>query len=217
MGNALVATKIFVARTHEASQRMFQGRHTASHLGILICDHCSTHVDAQSHNDASPEAMSIEQNPIERFYTSAGCLDVTYLAPEDYITVDVLQYALTEAGLQIQAGDTVLLYTGTYERFYPDPAYLTQYTGLDEAATEWLVQQGVVNIGIDSRSVDHSNEVTGEGTFPVHRVLAKHNVLNTENLANLDKFAGKRFTYIGLPLRIRDGTGSPIRAIAVLP
>jgi kynurenine formamidase len=37
-----------------------------------------------------------------------------------------------------------------------------------------------------------------------------------ENLCNLDKVVGKRFTFIGLPLRIRQGTGSPIRAVAVL-
>jgi kynurenine formamidase len=37
-----------------------------------------------------------------------------------------------------------------------------------------------------------------------------------ENLCNLDKLVGKRFTFIALPLRIRKGTGSPVRAIAVL-
>jgi kynurenine formamidase len=40
--------------------------------------------------------------------------------------------------------------------------------------------------------------------------------MNTENLCNLDKVVGKRFTFIGLPLKIRGGTGSPIRAIALL-
>ena len=41
--------------------------------------------------------------------------------------------------------------------------------------------------------------------------------MNTEVLANLDQLCGKRFYYVGLPLKLRDGTGSPIRAIAWLP
>jgi kynurenine formamidase len=40
--------------------------------------------------------------------------------------------------------------------------------------------------------------------------------LNTENLGDLRPVAGKSFQYVGLPLRIRRGSGSPIRAIAVL-
>jgi kynurenine formamidase len=40
--------------------------------------------------------------------------------------------------------------------------------------------------------------------------------LNTENLGDLSPVAGKTFTYIGLPLKIRNGSGSPIRAVALL-
>ena len=36
------------------------------------------------------------------------------------------------------------------------------------------------------------------------------------NLANLDQVVGKRFTFMGFPLRIRAGTGSPVRAVALL-
>ena len=42
-------------------------------------------------------------------------------------------------------------------------------------------------------------------------------MLNTENLCNLKQVAGREFMYIGLPLKIRGGSGSPIRAVAVLP
>ena len=42
-------------------------------------------------------------------------------------------------------------------------------------------------------------------------------VTHIENLCNLDKVVGKRFTFIALPLKIRKGTGSPLRAVAILP
>jgi kynurenine formamidase len=44
----------------------------------------------------------------------------------------------------------------------------------------------------------------------------EHGIVHYENLANLDQLVGKRFTCIGLPLRIRGGTGSPVGAVAVL-
>ena len=46
--------------------------------------------------------------------------------------------------------------------------------------------------------------------------MANYNITNTENLCNLDLVANKRFLYIGLPLKIREGTGSPIRAVALV-
>jgi len=41
-------------------------------------------------------------------------------------------------------------------------------------------------------------------------------ITHFENLANLDQVVGKRFTFIGFPLKIREGTGSPVRAVAVV-
>ena len=53
-------------------------------------------------------------------------------------------------------------------------------------------------------------------TYPVHLHYRKTRVPHMENLCNLDKVAGKRFMFFGLPLKIRKGSGSPIRAIAIL-
>jgi kynurenine formamidase len=58
--------------------------------------------------------------------------------------------------------------------------------------------------------------VEAEPAFPAHRACRDRGVLNTENLANLDKVVGKRFLYIGLPLKLVGGTGCPIRAVAML-
>jgi kynurenine formamidase len=52
--------------------------------------------------------------------------------------------------------------------------------------------------------------------FPAHRTCRDRGILNTENLANLESVVGKRFLYIGLPLKLVGGTGCPIRAIGVV-
>jgi kynurenine formamidase len=44
----------------------------------------------------------------------------------------------------------------------------------------------------------------------------EHGITHYDNLANLDQLVGKRSTFIGFPLRIRDGTDSPVRTVAVL-
>lgn len=69
-----------------------------------------------------------------------------------------------------------------------------------------------MNFGVDSPSPD----MFYDKTYPCHDTCGKRRVTHVENLCNLDQVVGKRFTYIGLPLRIRKGTGSPIRAVAVL-
>src|SRR3989440_4965449 len=52
--------------------------------------------------------------------------------------------------------------------------------------------------------------------YPCHMMCRKYGITHYENLANLDQVVGKRFTFMGFPLRIRAGTGSPVRAVALL-
>ena len=52
--------------------------------------------------------------------------------------------------------------------------------------------------------------------IPVTRSVPRRRITHMENLCNLDKIVGKRFTFIALPLKIRGGTGSPLRVVAVV-
>ena len=88
---------------------------------------------------------------------------------------------------------------------------MTDYPGLDREATEFIIDQGCYNFGVDSASPD----MWYDKSYPCHTVCAERGITHIENLCNLDKVVGKRFTFIGLPLKIREGTGSPIRAVAV--
>ena len=66
-------------------------------------------------------------------------------------------------------------------------------------------------VGIDSPSID-----LGKNTkFSVHHILAKNNVLILENLCNLEKISGVYFKLIVLPLKLKDATGAPVRAVAI--
>lgn len=207
-------TVIATAHTHEGTRTSgkFTENYSYTTDTIFMSTHGPTHVDSISHIDPTPGAASIDQLPLELFYTEAICLDLTHIPPRAYITADEVKQALERAELDIRPGDTVLYDTGHYRRTYGTPEYATSYPGLNREAAEWIYDRGAVNIGADAPSVDSA----ATRSFPVHQVCKEKQKINTENLADLSQVVGKRFRYIGIPLKIRNGTGSPIRPIAVL-
>ena len=50
----------------------------------------------------------------------------------------------------------------------------------------------------------------------MHQIFLEHEKTVVENLTNLDKLLGKDFTFVALPLKIKGGDGSPVRAVALL-
>jgi kynurenine formamidase len=207
-------TRVIVVDTHEETVR--SGRFTENYSytaeKIEMSTHGTTHVDSISHIDPTPGAPSIDELPLDWFYTRGICLDLSHVPPKTEYTVEMIQAALDKDGLDIRQGDTVLLYSGHYIRTWGTDAWLTDYPGLSREAAEFIYGAGAVNIGQDAPSHDRA----GTTSYPAHQVCREMQTLNTENLGDLRPVAGKSFQYIGLPLRIRRGSGSPIRAIAVL-
>lgn len=154
---------------------------------------------------------TIDETPLEYYYGEAVCLDVSSVRHPEYITVSVLESALASSGQEMRRGDIVLLFTGHGDRTYPSKEFADRYSGLDRAAATWLAEKGVVNIGVDALSIDH----TDDEEFSGHMVCAEYQIVNTENLTNLDRLVNRRFLFFGLPLNFRAGTGSPVRAIVL--
>lgn len=212
-------TVIFPFRRHEETKgqiRGTKGDFSYTTFGLLLCDHGPTHVDSVWHICSAADAPKIDEIPLEKFVTPAICLDFTHIPPKGIIGLKDLEAALEKANLTVEKGDSVLLYTGHFERTYPKPEYLNTNPGLDRESSVYLAERGVVNIGIDATTHDSWSNINNNNFYPAHEVCAEYKFMNTENLCNLDKVAGRRFTFIGLPLKIRGGTGSPIRAIALL-
>jgi len=151
--------------------------------------------------------------PLDWFYTPGICVDFRDVPARSYITAEMVKRRLDHYRLAPPHGGTFLFTTGHYQTYYPKKEYLTEYAGLDRKAAEFLYGEcGILNIGQDAPSIDNA----ADRGFPCHLVCRELQRVNTENLCNLEAVAGKPFLYIGLPLKIRSGTGSPLRAIAVL-
>jgi kynurenine formamidase len=201
--------------SHEESAAMLAGTgFSYMTKGIIISDHCGTHVDAFTHIDPRPEAEAIDQIPLERFYSPAICIDVSRTARGEYIRLSTLRAAVAASGQEVRPGDAVLLYTGFPER--PTAAEFGRLAGLDAEAATWLADQGVVNIGTDAWSLDRRTPEEAPSRNPAHIVCRDRKILNTENLAIPLELIGRRFTFVCLPLKIRGASGSPVRAIAIM-
>lgn len=205
-------TVIWDHHLHEETVKNFEGGFSYASKGLLLSDHGPTHVDALSHLDPRPEALSIERMPLDLFFGDAVCVDVSHKQPRSYISAADLDNAVAGSGVEVRTGDIVLLYTGTFDRLHGTREYLSEYPGLDESGSNWMVERGVKAFGVDSPSPDNP----ASRTYPCHMMCRARGITHYENLANLDRLVGRRFTFIGFPLRIRGGTGSPVRAVALL-
>lgn len=207
-----VPPQVWVWRTHEETRPLHTNGFSSSTRLLTFPDHSSTHVDAPRHFDPDPNAPDIASVPLEWFYGPAVCLDVRAVRRDGWIDTDDLREACARDGLVIRQGEIVLLCSGHYKRTYPSPAFFTAYPGLTPDAVRWLHSQGVRNFGVEGPNPGHPED----RNFEVHLVCRQIGMIHMEGLANLEEIVGRRFTFCGFPLRIRNGTGSPIRAVAML-
>lgn len=205
-------TVTFQHVTHEETAPRFEGGFSFQTWGFMMNDNGPTHVDSFSHFNPDPKALTIDQMPLDLFYGDAICLDVTKFAPETDIEASDLDEALANSGQELRRGDIVLFYTGTFNRLQGTKEYLTDFAGLGASASQWIVDKGVKSFGVDTPTPD--NPISK--TYPCHMMCRANNITHYENLANLDQVANKRFTFIGLPLKVRGAHGGPTRAAALV-
>lgn len=204
-------TFIMTNMTHEENMKLTGSKTLGfSARNLLISEHGGTHSDGVW--EYNPEGATIDKMPMEYFWGSAICIDLSHIPATRSIEPRDLEQAVKKSGQEITKGDIVLMYTAHYDRNFGTDKWQTEYSGLSYKAAKWLAEKGVVNIGVDAPAIDHPADIDFSG----HLVCGEYHITNTENMCNLDKVVNKRFLYIGLPLKIREGTGSPIRAVALV-
>ena len=187
-------------------------------------EHGGTHLDSPVH--FAKGRYTVDELPLQQLIGAAIVIDVTAQCAtnRDYL-VSVADFENWEKrNGKITAGTIVLLRTG-FGKFYPDrKKYLgteergaeavakLHFPGLDPAAARWLTTNRAIKaIGLDTASIDY-----GQSTlFESHRALFEKNVPAFENVANLDQLPAKGFSVIALPMKIKGGSGGPLRIIAV--
>jgi kynurenine formamidase len=177
---------------------------------ISMLEHCGTHVDAPYH--IGEHGTTIDRLSLDWFTGKAVVLDLTHFNDREFIDTEDLEKAEKASGVEID-GHTVLMCSGFHERHWPDHEMVTNNPGLTYEASLWLAERSRVH-GVEGPSTD----VAGTKEFPNHRVCRDKGMIHYEFLCNMEQLIGKgEFIFHGYPLKWKDGTGSPIRAVAELP
>ncbi len=179
---------------------------------LVMSEHTGTHVDSISHMGREFAGQTIEKMPLSQFYTEGIALDFSHKKMMEAITAEEIRHACHSAQLDIRRGDTVLFYTDHYRRYF-GTEHWPFGPGLTAEATEWLGNQGVAGFGVETMAPG----IRKVSNRDVHRICGEMGFTHYENLINLHELIGLgRFQFIALPLKIRGGTGSPVRAVAVV-
>jgi kynurenine formamidase len=191
---------------------------------FAMSEHGGTHIDAPIH--FAERRQTVDEIPLQRLIAPAVVIDVRPAVADnrDYrLSRQELETWESRHGL-IPHGALVLMLTGWGQR-WPDKArYLGSATpsdpetlhfpGFSKEAAEFLVKERHIDgIGIDTASIDYGPSQD----FTVHQIINGANCYGLENVANLEKVPPKGAIVIALPIKIKGGTGGPVRIIAILP
>lgn len=205
-------TVLFDHATHEETVERFEGGFSFQTKGVMLNDNGPTHVDSFSHLDPDPEAETIDRMSLDLFHGEAVCIDVSGIPPRTDITAEQLDDAERRSPEKVRPGNILLLYTGTWNRYRGERRYLTDFPGLGSSGNEWILDHQVKTFGVDSPTPD--NPVSR--SYPCHMMCRHHRITHYENLANLDQVVGRRFVFVGFPLKLRGAHGGPTRAVAIV-
>lgn len=191
---------------------------------FTMSEHGGTHIDAPIHFGKGRHTL--DQIPLYRLTGPAVVLDVreAVTGNRDYLlSVYDLKGWESRHG-PIPVGAIVLMFTG-WGQYWPDKvkylgsdtpndATTLHFPGFSKEAAEFLVSKRKIDgIGIDTPSIDHGPS----RDFIVHQIINGANHYGLENVANLDKLPPKGATIMAFPMKIKGGTGGPVRIVAILP
>jgi isatin hydrolase len=206
---------------------------------LLMDEHTGTHFDAPSHfippvdsgldNAGAEAACTTDRVPLEQLLGPAAVVDVSDLsgtgAPgtSPRIEADRLVRWESEHG-RFEENDVVLLRGDWDHRYRPGPeglayaadALVTQrgpgWPSPTAEAVEYLLDRGVRCVGTDGVSIGAVDD--GE---PAHTAGLSAGMVFVEALCNLAALPARGALFLFLPIKVRDGTGGPGRAVAFLP
>lgn len=188
-------------------------------------EHGGTHIDAPIH--FFENRNTVDQIPLDQLIAPGLVVDVSEkcAANRDYqVQVEDLTAWEKRNGLFVSNAIVLLRtgfgkhwpdrerYMGTNERGDSGVAKL-RFPGLHPDAAHWLVNvRRIKAVGLDTPSIDYGQSKD----FKSHVTLFDQNVPAFENVANLDQLPEKGFTVIALPMKIKGGSGGPLRIVALM-
>ena len=172
---------------------------------LFLSSHTGTHMDAPHH--FLEKGAKIHEISLKKLVSEAALIQCRKNGGQSITKTDIQKFEKNHG--KIENFSSVIFYTD-WQKNLQKKYYFTKNPGLSVSAAKYLVSKKISLVGIDSPSIDLGKD----SKFSVHQVFAKKGVLIVENLANLDKIKLPTFHLVVLPLKLKNATGSPVRAIA---
>ncbi len=172
---------------------------------LFLSSHTGTHLDAPYH--FAKNGQKIHQISLDRLLGNAILIKLHKTRNTAITKSDIILFEKKNGTIPNRS--SVFFCTGWQKNLKKDN-YFTENPGLAISAAKYLASKKINLVGIDSPSIDLGKDES----FSVHHILSKNNILIVENLANLNKISLKEFNFTILPLKLKDATGSPVRAVA---
>jgi len=172
---------------------------------LFMSSHTGTHLDAPHH--FLEKGAKIHQISLKKLVSETVLIKSRKKSNESITKTDIQKFEKKYG--KIEGFSSVIFSTG-WQRNLQKKYYFTKNPGLSVSAAKYLVSKKISLVGIDSPSIDLGTD----SKFSVHQIFAKKGILIVENLANLEKIKSSKFHLVVLPLKLKDATGSPVRAIA---
>jgi kynurenine formamidase len=217
------------------------GPRTGASGVLTMMEHSGTHIDALCHQAC--DLRMYGDVPVVGTETTAGfrqlgvetvppllrrgvLLDVAGWKSQDRlpagygVTAEDLSGCAAAQGVEVARGDVLVVRTGFGSLWADETAYM-EAAGVSKSGTLWAADRGVVAVGADNMAWDAPGERdpdTGAFLFAHMYLLPKKGIYIIENL-NLEELARDRyytFGFIGIPLKFRGATGSPLRPLALV-
>jgi kynurenine formamidase len=187
--------------------------------------HGTTHVDAPWHYNSrinGQRAQTIDELPLEWFFSNGVKLDFSSKEDGDAITVDDIEKELARIVCELKPLDIVLVQTGR-DIYYGSPDYFFKGCGVTAGATRWLYDQGIRVMGIDAWGWDKPLHLQAEearagneagGFWSAHQAGIPYS--HMERLVNLAALPPTGFQVACFPLKIQKASAAPARVVAIL-
>uniref|UniRef100_UPI003F498D97 cyclase family protein n=1 Tax=Cupriavidus yeoncheonensis TaxID=1462994 RepID=UPI003F498D97 len=191
-------------------------------------EHTGTHLDAPVHwvTGKDNPNNSVDTMKPEKFLGMACVIDASQYVAEDsdwLLTVDFLQSWEACHG-RIEEDSWVFLRTDWSKRLESSAsAFLNirddgaHTPGPTQAAVEWLIKErNVRGFGVETINTDAGQSYTWSLPYPCHTLMHGANKLGLQCLTNLDQLPPRGALIVAAPLKIQGGSGSPLRAFALV-
>ena len=172
---------------------------------LFLSTHTGTHMDAPYH--FLEKGAKIHEISLKKLVSEAVLIKSKKKGSESITKTDIQKFEKKHG--KIAGFSSVIFYTG-WQRNLQKKYYFTKNPGLSVSAAKYIASKKINLVGIDSPSIDLGKD----SKFSVHQIFAKKGILIVENLANLEKIKSSKFHLVVLPLKLKNATGSPVRAIA---